>query len=201
MNLKEFLDYRTCCPICSSKLSLELITDHGRKYSMRIEDNKVSGNSTMKSLTLLSKSYTVGVCFSLEDDSCWVDVYSGTNKCLESFSHSMLDMLDKFFTAACSRLVFRRQCQLAPHYFLESNDFNLPRSQLAALTVRYEQFNLHTTIEQGEFKTVSLINWMEKNISKVSMDATSFELIDLPLVPFVSEEITIQRIFNLLPFN
>lgn len=220
MNLQEFIDSRTHCPICNTALVTQFISS--RKQKIRFEDNRFVVIFVMKPMGVNQPDYEVGYSFNPNDNTFFIEFYSEWDHRKQVPVH----MLEKFMDfhnnlmseGSCK---FYRRCTFCNRYSKASIPFKpqfktgtLDTGIFDGLQIAYESFGLTLPTEDG-FKIMFLSNFhspIEQSIIKwfraedESSARTDYMLpskhleVKLPLIPFVSKEETSRRVNNLLTF-
>ncbi len=217
MNLREFIDQRTHCPICDTALITQFISS--RKQKIKIIDDRLVAIFVMKALKTNQPDYEIGYSFDLDKNHFLVEFYS------EWDHHSQIPMhlIEKFkeFHKNLGPCKFYRRCTFCNRYAKCSTPFTLDfRKQSLdtgfweTLSLAYESFGLTIPTENG-FKIMHLSNfYMAEEQSQLTWfrsDSESEARLDwsvpsnrsskkLPLIPFVSKEDTTKRLNNLITF-
>ena len=217
MNLREFIDQRTHCPICDSALVTQFISN--RKQKIKLVDDRFMVIFVMKALSANQHDYEIGYSFDLDKNHFMVEFFS------EWDHHKQVPMhlIEKFkeFHKNLGPCKFYRRCTFCNRYTKCSTPFSLDfRKQEMdtgfwdSLSMAYESFGLSLPTEGG-FKIMHLSNfYMAEEQSQLiwfRSDSESEARLDwsmpnkrserqLPLVPFVSKEETARRLNNLITF-
>lgn len=217
MNLQEFIDHRTHCPICETALITQFISS--RKQKIKIENNRLLVTFVMKGMRLNQPDYEVGYSFDYNSNHFFVEFYSEWDHNKQVPMH-MIEKFREFHTNLGTCKFFRR-CTFCNRYSKSSTPFTLDFKKCAmdtgifdGLQIAYESFgltlptedgvkimflsNFHSPIEQstltwfrGNKEDDARLDWIiPANHSKVTVS----------LVPFVSKEETTQRVNKLLIF-
>lgn len=214
MNLKEFISHRQYCPVCDTRLITEFHSK--RKQVVRIEEHRLLVFFTLDGKKGGQKPYTTAYSFDLIDPSFHVEFYS---KDRSSRYDTVNDFLRNRFLELHKNLKqfqFARRCSFCRQYKYSTDKFQLDLRAplLPSLEICSEDFGLIDTVEHGKCRIYRLHNLYEENKSTLTfwkghpsdanIDLTvpmrSTEL-KLSLIPFVSKEITTQRLNNLIIFT
>lgn len=217
MNLREFIDSRTHCPICDTALITRFISQ--RKQKIKIENDRLVAVFVMKSMRVNQPDYEIGYSFDLDNNNFMVEFYS------EWDHHGQVPMhlIDKFkeFHKNLGPCKFYRKCTFCNRYSKSSIFFNLDFKKQKidtqlwnGIETAYESFGLSIPSEAGA-KIIHLSNFHitepHSRILWFRADDESYARLDwsippkhsekkLDLIPFVSKEETTKRINNLLTF-
>lgn len=217
MNLREFIDQRTHCPICDTALITQFISQ--RKQKIKIENDRLVAVFVMKGMRVNQPDYEIGYSFDLNSNHFMVEFYS------EWDHHGQVPMhlIEKFkeFHKNLGPCKFYRRCTFCNRYAKCTTPFTLDfRNQSLdtgfweSLGVTYESFGL-TIPTEGGFKIIHLSNFYmgeeQSQLSWFRSDSESDARLDwalpskrserkLPLVPFISKDETAKRLNNLITF-
>lgn len=216
MNIQEFIDERTHCPICNTTLITQFISS--RKQKIKLENDRLVVVFVMKSMSVNQPDYEVGYAFNPRDNTFHMEFYSEW----DHHGHVPMHLIDKFkdFHKNLGTCKFIRKCAFCNRYSKSSIPFDLnfktgtlDTKFYDGLQVSYESFGL-TLPANDEFKIMFLNNFPMMNKSEIfwfRSDMENSARIDwmLPqkhnkvvveLVPFISKDDTTKRINNLLTF-
>ena len=216
MNLQEFIDERTMCPICNTALVTQFISS--RKQKIKLENDRFVVVFVMKALSANHPDYEVGYAFNPKDNTFHIEFYSEW----DHYKHVPMHMIDKFkdFHKNLGVCKFIRKCAFCNRYSKSSISFDLnfktgtlDTKFYDGLQTAYESFGLTLPAEDG-FKIMFLNNFNTMGKSEIfwfRSDMESSARIDwmLPqkhnkvivdMIPFISKEDTTKRINNLLTF-
>lgn len=219
MNLQEFIDYRSHCPLCD----IALITLFNfRKQNIKYQDNKATIIYDLSSLKKGVQSIKIGYVFGLKDNFIYIEFYNKDGKILNVIPLSYIKRF-KDFDANISnneRFSFSRSCKFCKKYFLKTFYFAIDykTQSISPLKIFKETFGFIIPTH-NQFKTIILNNyfdplksnikwWRSYNEDNVELEffASKFYLtdiseIDLAFIPFISKEETIKRLDTLLIFS
>jgi hypothetical protein len=214
MNLKEFLAYRTYCPICDSILMTSLFST-SKKYTSHTE-NEVVVFHTLRNLD--GKRYTdqsISYHFNKNDNSYYIDYYD-SNQDLKSNIH--LSSLEKFKELNHNRnkigYDFYKYCTECERYNYASKAFklDLTKNTIDDLSIRAEFFGLSKKVENG-YKVYRLLNIDNKShlvygifetdhqASIKSAISAKSSTLETGLIKFTNKDDTLERISKLLLFS
>lgn len=213
MNLQEFIDLRSQCPMCGSALITKFISD--RKQKHRFIDNKYAAILVMRGMRSCEPDYEVGYHFGLEDNSLSIEFYNEWNMSA-SASMYMIKIFKEFHkNLANTKFKFLRTCGFCFKYELISQpiSIDLKRANYSSVIPSTESFVF--TLPGGEDRRyIRLDNHLEWNKSDLwwwrsdmdyrldwSLKTNCSHRFDLPLIPFVSNEETGRRLSNLITFS
>lgn len=217
MNLREFIDQRTNCPICDTALVTQFISS--RKQKTKLIDDRFMVIFVMKALKTNQQDYEIGYSFDLDSNHFMVEFFS------EWDHHAQVPMhlIEKFreFHKNLGICKFYRKCTFCNRYTKSSIPFMLDfkhqkmDTQLwDGLQIAYESFGLSLPADDG-FKIMHLSNFHilepRSNLIWYRADSESYARLDytlpntrsektLPLIPFISKEETTKRLNNLITF-
>lgn len=217
MNLREFIDTRSNCPICDTALVTQFISS--RKQKIKLVDDRLVAIFVMKGMRVNQPDYEVGYSFDLDKNHFMVEFYS------EWDHHAQVPMhlIEKFrdFHKNLGTCKFYRRCTFCNRYTKSSTPFSLDfRKQRVdtemwdGIQTAYESFGLSLPAENG-FKIMHLSNFhiLEPQSSLIWFRAESEssarldyslpqrrEEKKLALIPFVSKDETTKRVNNLITF-
>lgn len=220
MNLQEFIDHRTHCPICDTALITQFISP--RKQKIKLENDRFVVQFVMKAMSTNQPDYEVGYSFNPRDNTFFIEFYSEW----DHKNHVPMHMLEKFrefhnnLTSEGSCKFYRR-CTFCNRYSKASTPFKpqfktgtLDTGMFDGLQIAYESFGLTLPTEDG-FKIMFLSNfyspieqselmWFraeDESSARVDyMIPAKHSKVIVPLVPFVSKETTTKRVDTLLMF-
>jgi hypothetical protein len=217
MNLREFIDQRTHCPICDTALITQFISQ--RKQKIKIENDRLVAIFVMKALKTNQQDYEIGYSFDLDSNHFMVEFYSEWGHDKQVPMH----LIEKFreFHKNLGPCKFYRRCTFCNRYAKCSTPFTLDfRKQSLdtgfwdSLSTAYESFGLSIPTEGG-FKIMHLSNFYmgeeQSQLNWFRSDSESDARLDwaiptkrsersLPLIPFISKEETARRLNNLITF-
>lgn len=217
MNLQEFIDERTHCPICNTALITQFISS--RKQKIKLENDRLVVVFVMKSMSVNQPDYEVGYAFNTKDNTFHIEFYSEW----DHYKHVPMHMIDKFkeFHKNLGPGRFYRKCVFCSRYAKSTVPFTLDFKTQKIDTGLWEtmicgteSFGLAIPAEKG-FKIMMLNNYYfgeersqliwfradSENAAHVDWTApVGSSAKKLPLIPFVSKEETTKRINNLLTF-
>jgi hypothetical protein len=220
VNLKDWLNYRKNCPICTSPLTTYL---HSKKrQSIRYEEGRVIVVFPLTAKGHTTIDYKVGYSFDLEEDNFCMEFYDKNLFRLEKETPTFLIKRFKELDKNQGALKFYRQCNSCNRYNYSSNNFSLflkERMVMPGYKVRSEYFGLiqnYGGTNDDRFRVYRLLNyydsgaysyldyWVTSNVydarSDIPMPNISTHL-QLPLIKFVSQEQTLERIRKLITFS
>lgn len=218
MNLRDFIETRSNCPICDTALVTQFISS--RKQKIKIVDNRLMVIFVMKGMRVNQPDYEVGYSFDLDSNHFMVEFYS------EWDHHGQVPMhlIDKFkeFHKNLGDCKFYRRCTFCNRYAKSSTIFNLDfRNQKMdhkiwdGVQTAYESFGLTIPVDNG-FKIMHLSNYYllrpQSDLIWFRSDSESSARLDyslpnrreekkLDLIPFISKEDTTKRLNNLIIFT
>ena len=217
MNLREFIDERTHCPICDTLLITQFISN--RKQKIKMIDGRFVAIFVMKGMRVNQPDYEIGYSFDLDSNHFMVEFYSEW----DNYGIVPLHLIEKFreFHKNLGGCKFFRKCAFCNRYTKSSTPFSLDFKNQKTDTqlwdniqVAYESFGLSLPTENG-FKIMHLSNYhiLEPQSSLIwfRSDSESSARLDyslpnarsekkLAMIPFVTKEETTKRVNNLITF-
>jgi hypothetical protein len=217
MNLKEFMDYKTICPLCNNNLTFVM----GRHYKgtgvHRYEDNRILIIRDMRGLFKGEKHYKVGYSIGLEDNSVQIEFY--TERGEKFFSNVPSTLLPKFrkLDENIKAHIFMKECRSCHRYSYESNPFfaYLKAKTIGDLQVNNEYFGV-VAPHKSELRVYRMYNnYLHKKtlIEIFNTDTIEFAFdqcymngvpgtsLNLDLIKFTSESEIAERLDNLIIFS
>lgn len=226
MNLSEFLEYRSSCPMCGDKLTTFL---HSQKQqSVKYEEDRLVFQFRMDGLRKQDAHYKVGYSFGMKDNSWYMEAYQYdmridnyiTTRIMERFKE-----LDKNLGA----YAFYRRCTAPKCYCYNyvSNRFHLSYAtgQIINLTdrgpvlrVRTEYIGMVTPLDKG-FTIYKLLNdyggnrsnlvygrHQDKHLARSDWGQNNppiqdMDFLQTSIIKFSSKDETMDRIHKLLVFS
>jgi len=217
MNLREFIDQRTNCPICDTALVTQFISN--RKQKVKLIDNRFVAIFVMKALRVNQPDYEIGYSFDMDSNHFMVEFYSEW----DHYEQVPMHLIDKFkeFHKNMGGCKFYRRCTFCNRYSKSSTPFSLNfKTQKMdtelwdGIEVAYESFGLSLPTDGG-FKIMHLSNFHilepKSNLIWYRADSEMYARLDytlpnarsektLSFIPFVSKEETTKRLNNLITF-
>lgn len=214
MNLKEFLARHSGCPVCNYPY---LTTDFfsNRKQSISYEEDSVKVILELRSIDKMSASYKVGFYFSLKDNSFRVEFYTKYDEA--KFEKSIpLSLINNFnnFAKNINRVRFARKCTSCHRFITGTNNIEIDykNSKINDIELLCDSYGFVTQTE-SDYKIVVLNNLYKEQRSKIyywrqNDGIINYEYaypegcskLEVPIIPFVSEERTKERLNGLLLF-
>lgn len=221
VNLQEFLNYRQNCPVCGNNLFTEFHSN--RKQVIKHEDGRLTFTVALEALNKHQTAYKASYSFSLLDQSFQVEFF--TKEGLHYYKEAPKFLLQRFMglhqNLEKTRFRFIRECSAVScmRYVYYSNFFNidLKRARFDPLVVQIEGIGLvHTLSEQeDQHRIFRLINHLPEKKSSLffwkgvpeesciywAIPSKGVTNLELPLIPFISQEKTVDRLNNLIVFS
>ena len=217
MNLSEFLNYKTTCPLCESDLNI--VFHSQKKQSIRLEDKRLLIKFPLDALKKGQVDYKVGYSFGLEDNSWYIEFYNKVNARFDNEAPSYLIDRFKELNKNLAEYHFYRSCPCACYYY-RSNPFKLEfkSSNIGELEVHAEYIGVSQMLDEHKeksFKNFVLINdylagkssfVLEKSASPLNV---RYDHVHVPnesytqtsLIKFTNKEETMERLKKLLVFS
>lgn len=214
MKLQEFIDFRKNCPICDTKL---ITGFHSRrKQNLKFVNDRLSVTFDLDSLNKKQKDYKVSYSFGLQDNSFCAEFHYEDGSPFEN--HSPVFLIERFkeLHKNLKAYKFYRGCSFCRKYCYGSKLFHidLKSSSFYPLEVWAESVVLTQPIQDGyrvyrminalTEKNTELVVWNQNDdyVSTESSDVPArYDRMDLPLIPFVSKEETLERLKRLIVFS
>lgn len=226
MNIAEFLEYRSNCPLCGDKLITFL---HSQKQqSVKHEENRLVFQFRMDGLKKQDAHYKIGYSFGLKDNSWQMEAYQYdmrldnyiTNRVMERFKELDKNLGSYVFYRACTG----PKCYC---YNYKSNRFKLSYAtgqimnltdRSAVLRVSTEYIGMCTPLDKG-FKIYKLLNDYSGGKSNLvygrhqdpciarsdwgtnNPPIHELDLIQTAIIKFSTKQDTMERINKLLVFS
>lgn len=212
MNLQEFIDLRSHCPMCGTSLITNFISD--RKQKNRFENDKYVAKLVMRGMRSCEPDYEVGYHFGLRDNSLSIEFYNEWDMSASASMYMVKIFKDFHKNMANTKFKFVRSCGFCFHYEMLSGpiDINLKSSTYGDVIPFKESFIFTTQTEENN-KVVLLENNIEKSSSNLywwrdegnvrigwTQPFRSSKITELPLIPFISKEETNRRLNTLITF-
>jgi hypothetical protein len=224
MKLQEWLNHHKNCPLCVAPLTTYLHST--KRQAIKWEEGRMVVIFELRSTDKRKSSdYKVGYSFHLTENQFCIEFYSKDGIRIEKEVQPHL--MDKFKSLDSNLKSYRfyRQCNSCKRYHYSSSAFKLNLKDASLyfkepFIVSSEYFGLIQAMEQGSktpFRIYRLLNcYTEKEIGShltywsassphgtlsdwtVPNEAT---FLDLPLIPFVSINETLERIKKLILFS
>jgi len=214
MNLGEFLNTHKKCPICNyGSLTITFISS--RKQIIRYEDDNLVVMMDLRSLKATGTDYKVGYYFSLKDNSFRIEFF---NKYGEKFYDKVnVSLLDNFkeFSKNNKILSFQLKCSSCHKFGSSTKGFSLNYKECTTSNIELFWETFGFVIKTNEdYKVIVMNNYHDSQESKIfywrQNDGSirynydypeSCSRLSLPLIPFISELETKNRLNTLLLFS
>lgn len=228
MNLQEWLNYQKNCRLCQAPLTTYL---HSTKMQrIKWEEDRMVVIFDLRSIdrriaTKMNSDYKVGYSFHLTENKFCIEFY--TKELIRIDNDTPFFLMDNFkkLNNNLKNYKFYRLCNSCKRYHYSSSTFtpNLKNASLyfkEDFIVSSEYFGLIQAMEQGSkttFRIYRLLNSFSKKeyvsyLTYWSSDDPHGTLydwnvphevkcLDLPLIPFVSPDDTLDRIKKLIVFS
>lgn len=217
MNLQDFIDLRSHCPMCGTALITKFISD--RKQKSRLENDRYVAIMVMRGMRSCEPDYEAGYSFGMKDNSLSIEFYNEWDMSNHVSTYMIKIFRDFHKNMAASRLRFSRKCGFCFKYELRSQlvNIDLKKANYSSINLSSESFVF--TIPAGEDKKfIRLDNHIEWNKSDMfwwrsdkdckldyrldwSPQNNCSHRFSLPLIPFISKEETGKRLSNLITFS
>lgn len=215
MNLQEFIDLRSHCPMCDTPLITKFISD--RKQKNKTENDRYVAVLVMRGMRSCEPDYEVGYSFGMQDNSLSIEFYNEWDMS-KSASNYMIKIFKDFHkNVAKSRFRFIRTCGMCFKYEMTSEliELDLKKAQYSSVEVHDESFVFTAETNEG-YKFILLDNyvgdpdprselcwWRSTTDYRVewAIPNNSSVKSGLSLIPFVSKQETFKRLNNLIIFS
>lgn len=222
-SFRRWFEQRRNCPLCQNVLTTYLHSD--RRQSIKFEDGQVVVIYPLDNRGYGRKKgneFRVGYSFSWTEDTFQIEFYDKNGFRLNGAVPNFLIERFKELNANLGPLKFFKECGSCHRYFFSSNSFilDLPGGSVQIDPLcEYVGFVENTT-EAGEvsYRIYRLLTWINNNtsilyygvdrdISNVRFSQSSplllsnYESLTLPLINFVSEKETLERLKKLIVFS
>jgi hypothetical protein len=223
MNLRDFLNYRTSCPLC--KGGLTTILHSHKRQSIRLEDNRLLIIYALDGLKRNQANYKVGYSFGMYDNSWYAEFYNKDGKRFENDAPDFLRVrfkeLDKNLG---SEYKFCRYCDCRRYNYI-SNIFKLDYklANIGDLSIHKEYFGMAQKLLDGNYKIYKLLNnYLEsksylvfgQDLSDISagydwtmdprfssLSKHNLDQIQTSLIKFTNKEEIVDRLSKLIVFS
>lgn len=216
MNLREFLDYRTVCPICNNN-SLNVLFHSNKKQKIRRESNRFLAVFEMRGKNNKQKSYEVGYSIDEITNQFCIELY---NDKIRIENLHLLDLLKRVREMNNNHGSFRviKRCTNCNRYDYESNSFHFdyknysigdlsiaseffglckPKEKLYKIYRLYNDYiNYKSTIVAGFGSSASYAE-----VSALFPTNSNYNELQTSIINFVSTEDTYERINKLILFS
>lgn len=138
MNLREFIDYKSHCPLCNEQLTL--LFHSNKKQCHVIEDNGFSFLFNIKSFPQnKGKTFHVAYSFNYDSDVFYIQFY---NKDLYLKDYIPLSLINRFKEYDHNNTPYKliKKCQSCENYYYCSNEFEL--NDIIDFSVFSEEFTI-----------------------------------------------------------
>lgn len=213
MNLRDFLNYRTNCPLCDSTM---ITYFHSRRQqSIKYEDGRLSVSFLLNAVGKKQTNYKGAYSFGMDDNSFRIEFY--TKDDVHYYDRSPDFLISRFKELHKNLKDFRffRDCKhcFAYRYVSSFFDFDYETSTIEHLRVSQENVILTHKMNDESYRIFRLNNSLLINESELTFwksttkahNLQSFEtsgtVFCLPLIPFVSKEKTIARLNDLIVYT
>lgn len=221
VNLQQFLDYRQHCPICGNNLFIEFHSN--RKQIVKYENGRITFTMVLEALNKNQMAYKADYSFDLANQSFQVEFFTkeGThyNDSVPNFLRNRF--LDLHQNLEKTKFRFIRECAHVScmRYRYYSNFFaiDLRHALFDPLIVQIESVGLVHTIsgQEDQHRVFRLVNNLPEKKSLLffwkgvpeeacilwAIPSQGVTNLELPIIPFVSQEETTTRLNNLLIFS
>lgn len=205
MNLQEFLDYRTHCPLCDEKLKKVFVS---RTRQINKDNNNYVFVVELKSLKRGQKTFYAEIIVDTITNDFRVEFKEKDGRAFQD--HVPTFLINRFmeFVEKCSPFKIYAHCK-CEKYFYDSQYFNLDfKSKLFSdLLIRSEDFcdlkindNLYFNMTNFSLSKKTKLT-LYKELFTETIFTPDYSEITVPLINFTSKNKIIDRIKNLLIFS
>ena len=214
MNLKEFNNYRKLCPICDTPLVTGFHSN--KQQSIRYEGNSMKVMFFLHPLTKHQKRYRVAYHFNIVDHSFSIEFYMPDGSARFESIPDFLRLRFLEFHKNLKEFKFFRGCTFCLQYAYTTKFFKIDLKQVICepLEVWSEEVGLVHPLADGhriyrmynmygdKKSTILVWNGVPSEAAiNLGYSPKRVSRMDLPLIPFVSKEETINRLNNLIVFS
>jgi hypothetical protein len=213
MNLQDFIDLRSHCPMCGTSLITKFISD--RKQKNRTIEDKYAAILVMRGMRSCEPDYEVGYHFGLRDNSVSIEFYNEWDMSASASMYMVKIFKDFHKNLANTKFKFLRTCGFCFKYEMMSKPINidLKAATYSSIDLSTESFvfvmpgdedkkyvRLDNHLEWG---TSDMWWWRDKSDYRLdwSLKNNCSHRFDLPFIPFVSKDETGRRLSNLITFS
>lgn len=217
MDLQQFINYRETCPLCQHKLAIDFRPNSRKKHRTRHVDNKLQFIFELDSLKKGSRDHEAAYCFDPQDSSFCVEFYTKKQERYLNLSPHFLMVRFRQLHSNFTDFFFHRNCYNCRRYQYNSEAFHikLKEKYITDLSIHSERIGLIHPVGD-EYRVYKITNDYSTNTTRFSVDKVSQKVgvdvvsaprfvadptIELPFIPFTSEEKMISRLNNLLIFT
>jgi len=164
-NVKEFINYRTTCPLCGENLSLSF-KGKNRKI-IRYEGDRVLIKKDMYTLNK-KRSYSFIYSINIYNNTFYIDFLNNRNEMLSnSIPISYIQGFNKYNKSNTG--IFYRYCPSCSCYSYNSNHFNIDMkcSKFESFYLADEYISTYKKIGDDNYRVYRIINQYDKNTSVV----------------------------------
>lgn len=214
MNLGQFIQHRIRCPLCDTELTTGFHSH--RKQVLRYEGtDRLSILFELKGMRSGEPIHKVAYSFNLFDNSFCIEFYSNEGMLIDSVFPIYLINQFRELHKNLRAFKFYRNCSFCRRYSYNSNTFNIDMTSgiMNPLEVWTEQFAFSQVMETY-IREYTLNNFLTENRSDLivfrgeslyhNLDSTNSSnsmILQLPLIPFISEKKTLDRLNKLVVFS
>lgn len=228
MNLQEFINYRTTCPICDTNLTT--CFHSAKRQTLRFEENRMVFIFNMNEMKKMSTDHRAGFSFSLTNNTWRAEFYDKDMFRIDRQTTNYLMIRFKELDKNISPYKFYRACgrTACSRYNYSSNQFNLKYSGaitsiddgMPELKINTEYIGMSERIgDTNMFKICKLLNDYRSDCSNIVYGKNSYEhltradwgtlsppmdsldFMQVPLIKFSNKEETMDRISKLMLFS
>jgi hypothetical protein len=208
MNVQQFIDYRSSCPICSNTL-LNLSFNTNKRQVLHRNGDRLLVIFNLQSTKKGQKNYKAGFSIDKLTNEFYIDFYDYTSIDETYESASPIFLLNRFkeFNKSMSDYRFYKSCLMCNCYNYQSQYFemNLNNPVIEDLEIEHEVFSF---MHKRNDKTYSILlrnEFLKESSFNISTVPTKhgqeFIKFNLPLVNFTTTEEVGDRLLNLMIFS
>ena len=194
MNIKQFLEYKDNCPICSEQLKTAFF--YRKKQLIKKEDNNLLVFFDLNSLKRLKGKFKVCFCINTNDNSFFVDFYDDNLNKIENGAPSFLIKRLKDMLNNMSENRIYKYCA-CDNYMYSSNHFkiDLNSNKINDLNVNFESFHIIAN------KEYFLCNKYDENKSYIYSDKSLKNVIKTSILKFSNKKDMADKLNKIIIFS
>lgn len=218
MNIKEFMEYRSSCPVCKGFNLKFQMDQYGKEQgNYKDEDGRLLITREMRGLSKGDKSYKIGYSFGYEDNSVQIEFYTSSGE--KFYNHVPTSLIHKFkvLDANMKAHFLIKECRSCNRYSYRSNPFFIyyKVKSIIDLQVNNEYFGL-IKARKSDYRVYRISNnYLNKNTSIQFFNSKNVDfalehcyfngdpgtILDLDIMNFTSESEMTNRLDNLIIFS
>lgn len=206
MNVQEFINYKSICPICSND-KLHLVFKSQSKKILYRDNDRFIVIFDMKSIKKGHKSYKVGYSINKINNSFQIEFYNKTGIDETYYESVPTFLLNRFkdFNKNQFEYVFYKCCLICNSYNYQTNYFKLDLKSpfINDLHISSEFFNFNH-VHLNKIYSITLknsYNTSSFNILEIGNISKDFTKFNMPLIQFTNIEEVGNRLLKLIAFS